>query len=80
MMFFARFASLLVLLAVTARSSPLNDFDAVPRALSPAQCSSVISVVSVMKVYQATSFCESFLSIKTQTTTSITSVDMLGIL
>ena len=79
MNFFTRSAPLFLLLAATVCSTPLNDINIVPRALSPAQCSSVVSVVSVMKVNQATSFCESFLSIQTKTTTSITSVDVLAI-
>ena len=77
MILLANFVNLFLLLPALAYSTPLNEFDIIPRALSPAQCSSVVSVVSAMKVNQATSFCESFLSIKTKTTTSITSVEML---
>jgi len=68
---------LLFLLVAAVCSSPFNDVDLVHRALSPAQCSSVVSVVNVLKVNQATSFCESFLSVQTKTTVSITSVNML---
>lgn len=72
MTIFLNSAILFLLLAVVVCSSPLNDFNLLPRALSPAQCSSVVSVVSVLKVYRATPFCESFLSVKTQTPISIT--------
>lgn len=74
MTFFGSAVILFLALAAAVCSSPLNDFNLLPRALSPAQCSSLVSVVSVLKVYQATSFCESFLSVKTQTSVSVTLV------
>ena len=77
MIFVSRSVILSSSLVAAVYSSPLNDFDLVARALSPAQCSNVVFVVSVLKVYQATSFCESFLSIKTSTSTFITSVEQL---
>ncbi|MCJ1472370.1 hypothetical protein MMC13_001017 [Lambiella insularis] len=40
------------------------------RALSPAQCSEVITVIDVLKLYQATPFCSSFLDITTVTSTT----------
>ena len=56
------------LLATTTYSSPVQEVKA--RNLTPSQCSKVQSVVDVLKLYAATPFCSSFLSIKTATSTS----------
>ncbi|KAG7008652.1 hypothetical protein G7Y79_00004g012360 [Physcia stellaris] len=56
------------LLATTSYSSPVQEVNA--RNLTPSQCSKVQSVVDVLKLYTATPFCSSFLSIKTATSTS----------
>ena len=44
------------------------------RDISPAECSKVAAIVTVLKINKATPFCSSFLSIEPATSTSVVKV------
>ncbi|KAI4239596.1 MAG: hypothetical protein LQ349_000270 [Xanthoria aureola] len=62
-------SGLLPLLATLIHASPLSEENLVKRALPEVECAKVTKVISVLKSNKATSFCSSYLGIKTSTST-----------
>ena len=67
----------LFFLADIILASPVADHGLVGRSLSPSECQKITNVVSILKVHEATSFCSSFLGIKTVSSTITKSVPQI---
>ncbi|KAL8696719.1 MAG: hypothetical protein Q9201_007515 [Fulgogasparrea decipioides] len=69
----ALFTGLVPWFIIHANASPLAEANLVERSLPASECAKVTKVISILKVHpEATSFCSSFLGIKTKTETTTT--------